>query len=1206
MENYHNFDKKGSTPAIPGTTVWKIAMRISLLYIFMLSWGLQLSTARPADGQDLSRIQVIAGMDGESLPELFRSIEEQTDLRFVFLNHQVAPFQDIDFAAAKRSVKEVLDLALAHTPLQYTLIHKNILIYRIEPDAGSGKSPEHLVQQLRKQLGTVTGRVTDAESGDGLPGANVIFEGTNRGSATNIEGYYTIEDISPGEYTLTASFLGYESQSVTVTIAEDVADTVNFSLQRAAGELGELEVISTGYSDIQRERVTGSIAQVSRETIERKIGQSVSEILEGQVPGLVNYNGDVLIRGVNNFRNDSRPLYVVDGLPFEGNLSEIAPETVESMNVLKDAAAAAIYGARAANGVVVINTKRGIAGRTSVSVSMDVSTTPKPDIGYLNYASSADLVDYTLQLYAQDESFNNDPVQWLSIREENNTGLDRVGHILIREKLGMISSSEAENLLQRARETDYLRQYSDHIWQNTTNRRLHFSLSTGNERSNTYVSATYNHRDERTINHFNDRFTAYLKNTQYVNENLMIDYGLDASLDRRQSVNIEGRASNAGAIPGGLFRSSSGQPRLSRFETMFDEEGNPVSMDMIANPYTGANMASLGLPDMRYNLLEEMHNNLSNLDGESIRGFANITYDLTPWLQFNPSLQYQRITSKNVSIYDQDAYTMQLLLNQFTQINSEGNPEHGLPPGDQKITQNFQSHNYTLRGQLNADFEIADRHSLDFILGTEIREILAQSEYNRVFGYDRVTQQYQRVDQNLLADGMVGVLSQFPVTYTAPFYEQSESRDRFFSLYTTGQYSLDDTYNLSGSIRVDQSNLFGTDPKYQFRPMWSLGGNWFLSREDFFHVPWVDELRFRASYGVNGNVDRTTSPYLIGHVGLSTMHNIQRWVGIVSPPNPLLRWERNAITNLGVDFTLLGQRLHGSVDYYYKKGTDLLAQKSLDPTIGFSIATFNNGSMTNRGIEVSLTPAWIRRQSLNWSSTFNVAYNHNRVEKIEYEPSGASDLISSGYHVPDKPVRSMWSYRYAGLDERGYPTVYDPDGNPASSYINDPEIATYSGSLIPLVSGSVNNIIQYKGIELSMLFIFHAGHKLRTDVPVLQRWPGNNLKSFVNHWREPGDEAFTDVPRMGSLETVQQFWDKADTHVQSASYIKLRNLILSYHLPDHLFPGARNIRLRVQIDNVWWYAVNDAGIDPEAYQANAGVRNLQIPPTYSFGINVNL
>ena len=436
--------------------------------------------------------------------------------------------------------------------------------------------------------------------------------------------------------------------------------------------------------------------------------------------------------------------------------------------------------------------------------------------------------------------------------------------------------------------------------------------------------------------------------------------------------------------------------------------------------------------------------------------------------------------------------------------------------------------------------------------------------------------------------------------------------NKFVSFYGNASYSYDNKYVFTGSLRWDRSNLWGTSSKYQKKPIWSVGASWNIDREDFFQSDLFNMLKFRATYGIGGNIGRNTAPYLIAKYYPSSF--VDGMYGVVSsPPNDDIRWEKTTTVDLGVDFAMLSNRLSGSIDYYHKNSVDLLAYINGSPTQGFgySSLTTNNGEMVNAGIDVTLNGKIIKGEEFNWDAQLIYSYNKNEVKKVYVTPSSYDDrlVFPTAYPTIGKPYFAIYGYNYAGLDANGDPQVYDAEGKITSAEVRDADAIVYQGTTVPVHSGSFQNILSYKNFDFSILFTFAAGHKIRDPFPPTISMSNGRIsvtnKDIMDRWQKAGDENHTDIPRLLFSNDTENYntyrnsmYKNSSLFVYDASNIRINNIALSYRIPSAICDkiSLQSAKVQFNVENVATIA-----FDKKAHYALGG----KIKPNYVIGFHLN-
>lgn len=436
--------------------------------------------------------------------------------------------------------------------------------------------------------------------------------------------------------------------------------------------------------------------------------------------------------------------------------------------------------------------------------------------------------------------------------------------------------------------------------------------------------------------------------------------------------------------------------------------------------------------------------------------------------------------------------------------------------------------------------------------------------------------------------------------------------NRFVSWYGNASYEFDSRYLVSGSVRMDLTNFFGTDPKYRYKPLWSIGGTWKLSEEKFFDVSWIDRLNIRGSYGINGNISLSEGPFLILSAGSYSDMTGGVSYGVAAPPNNQLRWEKTATTNIGADITVLDNRVNIALDYYVKNSSDLLARDAIDPTTGFSALTKNVGKMTNRGLEFTINADIIKKNDFLWNAIFNFSYNKNEVKEYNVTRAYTTSWTGTPKMAKGYAADAMFGFRYAGLNDKGEAMGYNKDGEKDLMGNLTPDDIIYLGTVRPKYDLSFTNTFKYKDLQLSFMLIAKLGHKYRKD----GFYGSNYLNRHVSErWQQPGDEATKMYPRLLSWNMDMFYFPYSDFMTGNASYMKLRDVTLSYTLPRQwLQPvGLTNARVYFQARNLLTVTAKGVDIDPEITEVNMtggtgafteqGFTSLPLRPEFYVGLS---
>lgn len=1067
----------------------------------------------------------------------------------------------------------------------------------VAPTLWANAKPDTVYAVEQKNERTIRGVVLD-NNGEALPGASILVKGTQNGTVTNLDGAFRLS-AKEGQ-TLIVSFVGMKTQEVVVSKKND------YQIHLDADSKALDEVVVTGYQTLSKERSTGAFAKVSSKTLEMKRMENLSSVLEGQVAGYV----DGKIRGVTTMNAIANPMVVIDGFPVENTsinrigettegMPDLNPEDIESITVLKDAAAASIYGARAANGVIVITTKKAQQGKTDVSFSS--TFTVQPYSYYTkNMTNSADVIDMQREwantnpsLLAGGESAMNIakdlrekggyPMKGVDILLDmytNKIGMDEGNRML--DNLAGLGYQYYDQINKYAKRNPFYQQYNLRVGKTTERNSFNFSTS--------YWKNQYSnlHQDDWKLG-------MNLTNSLKVTDWMQLDLGVYLKYGEENSQTYNP-----------LFPGNTVMP----YDGLVAADGSYISLVSSNDKERDDIIRTNGLYSETITPMEEMNYGLRKNTLFETRAFAKLKIDFTSWLNYNVQYQYETGNSNSELFREVESLYARSMINNFTSKSAYGGLTYNLPNGNMFNTLDRSTRAYNFRQQLNLNKTFNEKHDLVWILGQEVRHMLTQYSDNVLYGYDPELLSFSAYDENALASFNTGLLGRQSLR-SADSKSKRELMNRFVSIYSNASYTYDDRYVLSGSIRWDRSNLWGTSAKAQNKPLWSLGGSWNINKEAFFHSDFVNSLRLRASYGIGGNIARGTAPYLIARYYAGSI--VPGTSGsVVSPPNPDIRWEKTTTTNIGVDFSLFNNRLSGSVEYYNKSSVDLLANTSLSPTQGFGSSIMTNiGEMVNRGFELTLQGDVIRKKDFNWNATLLYAVNKNKVKNINSQ----TDLISLKMSMPwsyptiGEPLNGIYAFEWAGLNESGDPQIYDQDGKVVSTNVSTAKALKYSGTSVPVHSATLTNVIRYKDFELSAMLIFAGGHKLRSTImPKISMNNGRIVstgKDIVNRWKKSGDEDYTNIPRLLFSNDQENFntyrttlYEYSDLFVYDASNIRVKNIALAYRLPASwcrkvFLSGAK---LQFNVENAAIIAFNSkARYDLGAYNA----------PNYVWGIYLN-
>jgi TonB-linked SusC/RagA family outer membrane protein len=1125
-------------------------------------------------------------------------LEYTSDYRFVYNVRSVDLERKIDINLTNASIETILNTIFKDSGTDFKISGSHIVLT-------PNKAPVEKTAVKEDQDFIVKGRITD-EKGMPLVGAAISDNGSGRGVQTDFNGEYQIIAVN-SETTLAFAYLGFVRQEIKVA----GRSVINVVLKEDTVELGEV-VLTTGYQNISAEEATGSFSNLKAKDFQEQRLSSLDKILEGRIVGYQ----DGKIRGTTSMLGVTAPLYVIDGFPVENtkltpyatieeNVPGLNLEDIETITVLKDAAASSIYGSRAANGVVVITTKKAKAGKTTVSFSSNLTVTP-----YRNYTGnltdSGDIIG--LEKGWADGNPNLKTANSATYAQSlltNAVFTSQGMQAILNGYAGNISQTEMNNRLNTLGAQGY--KYYDDVAKYAKRDQyfMQHNLSLGKATENNTFNASLTYKNNQLEDRYSENQSVglSLKNSTQINNWLSLDLGTYLNYGNGDTQSY--LASNPGFKyqPYNQLVNNDGSNFVSTAESRY-------------NNFTLNSIKNYGLYDMNITPMDEFGRNLIENKNFLNRTYAKFNVKFSKAFTYNAMFQYEYSSDRASQLFDKDSYYVRSKVNgMVTIVNNKA--VYNLPYGDIIKETNQFSNAYNFRQQLNFNQIFNEKHDFSAIAGMEIRHAKQEYNDNTRYGYDSQTLGFAPINQTdlLKVYGTVfsGYMSQ------SEFSLEKELQNRYVSVYSTGGYVYDKRYSLTGSIRWDRSNLWGTDSKYQNKPIWSAGAAWNIDKESFFAVSWVDALKIRGSYGIAGNIAKDSAPYLTAYYNSNS--NVGGNQGTVNKrPNPELSWEKTTTTNIGLDFSLFKSRLSGTLDLYKKKGEDLLARSQGIPTEGFGYSTYtlNNGEMTNKGIEVSLRGTIVKTPSFSWDAAVLYANNKNKVDYVNVEAPVYYLQLDYPQDFPrvGSSYNTIYGYKWAGLSSTGIPQVYDASGT-AVKY-NPAQLGAIQdfGSTVPIHSGSFHTSANYKNFSLSALFVYELGHKIRnTFLPMLNNNYNGAAGGYVtditvvnnriaNRWMQPGDEAFTNVPR-AVYEYDPEFnsdsrtiYSYADINILDASNVRLSNVSLAYQMPSALIKRVKldGVRFNLNAENVYTFAKSsDAKYLLNGFQS----------PSFVLGVNVN-
>lgn len=1023
---------------------------------------------------------------------------------------------------------------------------------------------------------TFHGRILSASDLKPLYGASIKIKGSVAGTSADTAGRFSIA-IPERQTILLILYLGYKSREIQVDSVP--REGFNILLQEASSELQEV-VVSTGYQEIPKERVTGSFIQLGKEELNRRVSPDILSRLEDMTSGLIfNRNqsagaNNISIRGRSTLFANSQPLIILDNFPFDGDINAINPNDVESITVLRDAAAASIWGARAGNGVIVITTKKGVYNRVArISFNSNLTVGDKSDLFYIPQMPVSDYIEIEKTLF-------NQGYYQAKEQSDRNEPLSPVVELLIAKRNGTIPEGKVDSQIEALKQQDVRNDINRYVNRNSINQQYAFNLNGGGLNQRYYVSAGYDRNESTLVGNNYQRVTANASNTYaFFKQRLELTTGLQYS-------NSNTRQPNSG------FISWNNGNELYPYAKLSDGQGNSLNIIKDYRSTFVESARSKGLLDWQYNPLDEteLGNRKANLTEYRIN--TGLRYKLTSNLQAEVLYQFNAAQRNDRDLHNPESYFTRNLVNRFTQTGTNGVLTRPIPQGGilDRVSGNSSTQN--LRLQMSYNHNWKGNHELSSIVGYELKDLNTVSSTNRMYGYD---------DEHATGK-IVDYLNPYKISSSASGtgYIQNQDAirdmsDRFLSYYANAAYTYKHRYVISGSGRIDRSNLFGVGTNQKGVPLWSAGLAWNISNESFYKWGSMPYLKLRTTFGYNGNIDKSLSAYTTAVYNNSAMYTMLPFADIINPPNPELRWERVKILNFGLDFMSRNNWLSGSIEYYRKNGLNLIGSTPFPSSTGITVFRGNTADTRGSGLDVILNTRQINR-IIQWSSNLLFSYGHEIVSgysvkgsAVSYLESGAASLVP----LEDRPLSAIYSYSWTGLD----PATGDPlgifNGQPSKNYSgiiqnSTPETLVYNGPSKPVVFGALRNTFSWKSLSLSANINYRLGYYFRKGSVlysgVLSGIGGHG--DYNLRWQKAGDEKFTSVPSMpASIEgNRDRFYKFASVLVYKGDHIRLKDINISYGLDkiSRKWSSVKDARVYLYADNLGliWKA-NKAGIDPD-------------------------
>ncbi len=1166
------------------------------------------------------QMKVSIEMRGATLEEIIWTLEKKSEITFFYNVADVAGIRGLDAVFKDTSLEEILGKVLEGTGLYYQMNDKVVVVKR-------------LIESKTDSLtnARVTGYVKD-EGGLPLPGVSVLLKGTTVGVSTDKNGKFVLMVPDLSKATIVVSFIGMKTQTLSCLRFKEMNPWV-IVMEEDAQEMEE--VVVTGYQRIDKRLSASSTYTVKAADIMKSGMNSIDDMLQGEIPGLmiVNTSGSpsalpkIRMRGTATLLGNAAPVWVIDGviredpvnitnedvaaamemtnpnyLMFGNAISGLNPMDIESITFLKDASATAIYGTRAANGVIVVTTKKGRSGRTAVNYSGTYTVKQRP-----SYRKSADVMNSQERMKLSKEFFEDG----LILASTPRYGYEKAMLDYLENRIPF-SDVEQEYSRRVVMNTDWF----DVLFSNAFSHSHSLSISGGKDRISYYISASFA-SDKGTAN--GDDVKRYTLNSRV---ELPVFKWLDADFKMEYSNRQVSSFYDVNPMNYALRTA-----RTLAADERYVRSTNYVSQEIKEGQYQGVHKFTY---DLTYNVLDELRESGSEGENQSFSTALSLRANILAGLKGDVLVSYSATRGLTEKWATDRSYYMANLRGYDYGSVEPGSINEKLsmyPYGGRYERDEENSDLWMVNARLNYMKTWDDVHSLNVMVGGEMTSHKQTGFETAEYGYfpDRgkvIYYEYNQADAGNLYDFYGTSASKHPVSLT----DQINNK---MSLLATLAYSYKNRYILNTNFRVDASSRFGKKTNNRFLPIWSIAARWNVVSERWMEKQkWFNDLSLKVSYGLQGNVISTVGPDLIAKYPLKP---IDEYIGeyvlnLKSLPYPDLRWEKTQTVNLGLEFSMFDSRFSGSVEYYQKRGKELLYTLNVPVEQGVDAAYQNGANIRNEGIDVSLTFVPLKTQNFRWTLSPVLSWNRDKIRR-KTENRSYGEYLSGTVVLNDYAVSSFWSWKYKGLThEDGFPVFEYDSGN---GYTNtemkeDPtKFLEYSGRRNPVVTGGLSTRFVFYNFTLRASFAYNLGAKIRLrpvyDSRMALDAPShyeNVPAEFVTHWRKPGDEEFTDNPGFlkpgrtymyvhpAGTESMYTMWDEGNHRVVSGDFLRCRSIGLNYSFPKSVASRLGLNGLTMELSGNDLFVIANKRLRNQDPETSSSAVPRQ--PSYNFTINISL
>lgn len=1180
------------------------------------------------NAEKLAHPKVTLDFRNERLKDVFKEIEHQTNLYFFFNDKAIDTDRKITVSAKDEVLDNVLK-KIAGTELQYEYVNNLIVLSKSKP------SVSQPAQQPEKRK--VTGVVKN-EEGVPLPGVTILVKGTQTGGSTDSNGNFSIMVPAGKSIILTFSFIGMKPLEVTVTGNKPLI--VNLESDEQMMD----EVIVNGYQKIDRKLFTGSASVVRADKAMVDGTTDVSRMLQGKAAGVQvqNVSGTfgaspkIRVRGASSIYGNQKPLWVVDGIVLEdvveisadalssGNsetlissaVAGLNADDIESFQILKDASATALYGARAMNGVVVITTKKGKKGSLKVNYSGEFTVRMRPNYDNYNIMNSQE------QMMVYQEMEAKGWLNYSDISRNSNGGVYKKMADLITaydpdKGFGIPNTVQARNAFLQKYETQNTDWFKV-LFKNALQQVHSISITSGTEKSRFYSSLSLFDDAGWTVADKVNRYTGTMNASFDLNKYVTVNLLTTSSVRKQKAPGTNSRQVNV--VEGTFVRDFDINPfsyalNTSRTMRPYDDNGDLEFYTMNYTPF---------------NILHEVRNNTLNIDmmdtkfqGElEINPIKGLNIKVLGAIRYVKSTREQRIreTSNAAEVYRSAADAIIRADNKYLYKD----PDHPSNPADVVMPKGgFYNRdentlmNYNERAMVNYNTTLNEVHTINAMVGQEIKYADRTMAFNKGFGYQWERGGVPFLDYRLLKQ---------QIENGTGYYGMEEEYDRFSAYFGTLGYSYNGRYIFNATGRYDGSNKLGKSRSARWLPTWNISGAWNASKENFLiDNPVISQLLFRATYGLTASMGPSSNALPVYYNKITfrpTQNERENDIYISSLENSELTWEKQHEFNVGTEIGVFNNRVSLNFDAYWRKGFDLIGVIRTSGIGGELSKYANYANMRSRGVEFTLNTRNINGKDFKWTTNITFAYNTNKITNLDSRPRVIDLVRDEGYAKKGYPVRGLFSIPFMGLNKEGLPQSMNEKGVVTIGDINFQETINvdylkYEGPVDPKITGGFENSFKYKNLSLAVFINYQFGNKIRLEPSFKYAYSDvySMPNEFADRWILPGDENRTNIPAIASLRQVYSnsklsqaynAYNYSDARIADGSFVRLKDITLAYDLPKRYSSkiGLDNVQLRLVGSNLaLLYADKKLnGQDPEFFRTG-GVA-MPVPRQFTFTVKV--